>query len=338
LGIINLLFHENFSLATHNTLGLDIRARYFCSAENLQDLSEVLAFARDGKLEILVLGGGSNVVFSGDFDGLVLRIDFQGMEFDDQKVVVGAGVNWHRLVQHSLERELFGLENLSLIPGLAGAAPIQNIGAYGQELDGVFVALAATDLSTGEELVLTRSDCHFGYRNSIFKGELKDRVAITQITLQLSSDFLPILEYQELVNELERRKIDLPTALDISDAVVAIRKHKLPDPSVVGNAGSFYKNPELSSQTLANLRHSCPNVPSHKTEQGLHKVPAAWLIEQAGMKGESVGDALVSTQHALVIVNKGNARCHDVLALAAKIEQQVQSQFGVLLEMEPVLY
>ena len=338
MGVINLLFHENFNLSRHNTLGLDIRARYFCDAGNQQDLSEALAFARDRELEILVLGGGSNVVFSGDFEGLVLCVNFQGVQFDDQKVLVGAGVNWHWLVRHSLQKELYGLENLSLIPGLAGASPVQNIGAYGQELDRVFVALAATDLHTGEELTFTKSDCRFGYRHSIFKDELKGQVAITQITLQLSTEYTPILEYGELVSELERREIEIPKAVDTSDAVIAIRKRKLPDPDVVGNVGSFYKNPELSSQTLTSLRQRCPNVPSRKTEKGLHKVPAAWLIEQAGLKGEAVGGALVSTQHALVLVNQGNASSQDVMALATRIEHQVQSKFDILLEVEPVLY
>ncbi|MCZ6502787.1 MAG: UDP-N-acetylmuramate dehydrogenase [Gammaproteobacteria bacterium] len=329
---------ENFSLAKHNTLGLDISTRYFCRAHCQQELSEVLAFAREEKLRILVLGGGSNIVFTKNFDGLVLMLDFRGVQVDGQKVTVGAGENWHWLVRHTLQRGLFGLENLSLIPGLAGAAPIQNIGAYGQELDQVFVELEATDLSTGEEINFTSSDCCFGYRHSIFKDELKDRMAITHITLRLCSDFTPILNYQDVVNELESLGEGIPTATDISDAVIAVRKRKLPNPDKQGNVGSFFKNPEMQSQKLEKFKQRWPDVPSRQLQSGVHKIPAAWLIEKAGMKGMSIGDAAVSTLHALVIVNRGNASSGDVLGLGARVEKQVLAEFGIRLEIEPVFY
>ena len=333
-----MLLQENFKLTRLNTLGLDASARYFCRAQSQQDLSEVLAFAREEKLSILVLGGGSNIVFSGNIDGLVLMLDFRGVQVDGQKVIAGAGENWHWLVRHTLQTGLFGLENLSLIPGLVGAAPIQNIGAYGQELDRVFVELAATDLATGEEVQFTSSDCCFGYRHSIFKDELKDRMAITRITLRLSPDFKPILGYQDVADELDSRGQSSPVAMDVSDAVIAVRQRKLPDPGKLGNVGSFFKNPELQSQKLEILRQSWPDVPSRQLPDGVHKIPAAWLIEQAGMKGLSIGDAMVSTQHALVIVNQGNASSSDILALSAKVAKQVLDEFGIELEMEPVLY
>lgn len=337
-GIVNLRLQENFNLATYNTLGLAVSARYFCKVQSQLDLSEVLAFAREEKLRILVLGGGSNIVFSGNFDGLVLMLDFRGVRIDGQSVTVGAGENWHWLVRHTLQAGLFGLENLSLIPGLVGAAPIQNIGAYGQELERVFVKLAATDLSTGEETNFTSSDCRFGYRHSIFKDELKDRMAITQITLRLCSDFRPILSYQDVTDELGKRGGSESMAMGISDAVIAVRQRKLPDPDKLGNVGSFFKNPEMQSQKLERLKQRWPKLPSRRLHNGAHKIPAAWLIEKAGMKGKSIGDAMVSTQHALVIVNQGNASSKEILALAARVEQQVLVEFDIQLEMEPVLY
>ncbi len=298
----------------------------------------MLVFAREEKLRILVLGGGSNIVFTRNFDGLVLMLDFRGVRIDGQKVIVGAGEKWHWLVRHTLLKGLFGLENLSLIPGLAGAAPIQNIGAYGQELDQVFVELEATDLSTGEEINFTSSDCSFGYRHSIFKDELKDRMAITQITLQLCSDFTPILNYVDVINELESLKEAVPTATDISDAVIAVRMRKLPNPDKLGNVGSFFKNPEMQSQKFKELKQRWQDVPSRQLQSGIRKIPAAWLIEKAGMKGMSIGGATVSTLHALVIVNRENASSQDVLALGAMVEKRVLAEFGIRLEIEPVLY
>ena len=298
----------------------------------------MLAFAGQEKLRILVLGGGSNIVFTKNFDGLVLMLDFRGVRIDGQKVIVGAGEKWHWLVRHTLLNGLFGLENLSLIPGLAGAAPIQNIGAYGQELDQVFVELEATDLSTGEEIVFTSGDCSFGYRHSIFKDELKDQMAITQITLQLCSDFTPILNYVDVINELESLEEGVPTATDISDAVIAVRMRKLPNPDKLGNVGSFFKNPEMQSQKFEKLRQRWPDVPSRQLQSGIRKIPAAWLIEKAGMKGMSIGGARVSKLHALVIVNRENASSQDVLALADMVEKRVLAEFGIQLEIEPVLY
>jgi UDP-N-acetylmuramate dehydrogenase len=242
------------------------------------------------------------------------------------------------LVRRSLEMGFSGLENLSMIPGLAGASPIQNIGAYGQELEKVFIKLEAMDTTTGELLIFDHAACEFGYRQSIFKSTLRDKFVITRITLALSTEFAPNLEYKELSEELDRGAVSAPNAVDVSDAVMAIRSRKLPDPAVLGNVGSFFKNPDVSLEQVERIKKIHPNVPSRQQDDFQFKIPAAWLIEEAGMKGVSVGDAMVSEQHALVIVNRGKASSEEVLALRKEIEHRVHDQFGISLDMEPVLY
>jgi UDP-N-acetylmuramate dehydrogenase len=343
-----LQLQENYSLQKHNTLGLDVRARYLVVARNKNQLAEAIEFARERSVKVLVLGGGSNIVFTGDFDGLVLMPDIRGVDTsavdvksahpDFQQLVIGAGENWHGLVRRTLEMGFSGLENLSMIPGLAGASPIQNIGAYGQELEKVFIQLEAMDAATGEELIFDHAGCEFGYRQSIFKTTLRDRLVITSITLALSKEFIPILGYKDLGEELDRGKISALTAVDVSNAVMAIRSRKLPDPMVLGNVGSFFKNPDVSLEQFEHIKKTHSSVPSRQQDDSHFKIPAAWLIEEAGMKGVSVGDAMVSEQHALVIVNRGNASPEDISALSKEIEHRIHDQFGISLDMEPVRY
>jgi len=343
-----LLLQENYSLRKHNTLGLDVRARYLVAARNKNQLAEAIAFAREKSIKVLLLGGGSNIVFTGDFDGLVLMPDIRGVDVSAvdvksahpgvRQVVIGAGENWHGLVRRTLEMGFSGLENLSMIPGLSGAAPIQNIGAYGQELEKVFIQLEAIDTTTGEELIFDHAGCEFGYRQSIFKTTLRDRFVIMRITLALSTEFSPILGYRDLDEELDSRNITAPSAVHVSDAVMAIRSRKLPDPAVLGNVGSFFKNPNVSLAHFEHIKKTHSSVPSRQQDDSHFKIPAAWLIEEAGLKGVSVGDAMVSEQHALVIVNQGEASPEDILALAKEIEHQIHDQFGISLDMEPVLY
>jgi UDP-N-acetylmuramate dehydrogenase len=343
-----LLLQENYRLRKHNTLGLDVRARYLVIARNKNQLAEAIAFARKRNIKVLVLGGGSNIVLTGDFDGLVLMPDIRGVDVSTadvksthpgvQQLEIGAGENWHGLVRQTLEMGFSGLENLSMIPGLAGASPIQNIGAYGQELEKVFIQLEAMDTATGEELIFDHAACEFGYRQSIFKTTLRDKLVITRITLALSTEYTPILGYKDLGEQLGSRNITAPNAVDVSDAVMAIRSRKLPDPAVLGNVGSFFKNPDVSPKQFEHIKKMHPSVPSRQQDDSHFKIPAAWLIEVAGMKGVSVGDAMVSEQHALVIVNRGNASPGDILALAKEIEHRVHDQFGISLDMEPVLY
>lgn len=331
------MIEENYSLTSRNTLGLPVSARYFASASDVEELLEALAFARERSLPVIVLGGGSNTVLQERIDGLVIAVDIKGVAFEGCEVEVAAGENWHGFVRESLARQRYGLENLSLIPGFAGGAPIQNIGAYGVELDRYFVSLEAIDRHSLETVEMTASDCRFGYRDSIFKRALKDRMIITRIKLSLAEIFEPNLDYEDLKVELERTASAEPSAMEVSDAVCRIRRRKLPDPERIGNAGSFFKNPAVSEQVYRELQDRWPTLKAWPAGDKV-KLSAAWMIDRLGFKGTTLGDAAVSDQHALVIVNAGSATRADVLALAGRIQEGVEKNFGVSLEIEPVVY
>lgn len=333
---MTLEIQQDRELTSLNTLGLPVRAEYFVSARSEQDVSEALEYARDNSLPVTVLGGGSNVVFTGDRRGLVIFVALPGILFDNERVEAGAGENWHHTVLASLEQGLSGIENLSLIPGSVGAAPIQNIGAYGAELAAVFDSLTAIDRGTLEVVEMTRSDCRFGYRDSIFKGDLRERMVITRVRLALRSTFEPNLTYEALHRELDHCTGEL-TPLAISEAVCAIRRRKLPDPERQGNVGSFFKNPVVTAHVLAALQREYGDVPHWAFGDG-HKLAAGWLIEQCGLKGVTRGGAMISSRHALVIVNRGDATPRDVVELAGHVQARVQESFDIALEIEPVLY
>jgi UDP-N-acetylmuramate dehydrogenase len=332
------LIQENVNLAGHTTFGLDVIARHFCEITTDDELQEALAFSKPTAEKVVVLGGGSNIVFTRNLEALVIKPAYRGIDISGETVSIGAGENWHKMVRYCLEQGLSGIENLSLIPGTCGAAPVQNIGAYGQELAEVFVALHAVNRTTGEKLTMSKQDCQFGYRDSVFKNELKDQLIITGITLKLARVFKPVISYQGISSRLDVKGISSPNATDVSDVVVALRKKKLPDPTEQGNVGSFFKNPIISSGQLSGLRVNWPEIPSNKVSDGLYKIHAAWLIEQAGMKGVVVGGAMVSDQHSLVLVNLGNASSTDVLTLRDQIQSRVQDEFNILLEVEPTFY
>lgn len=329
------MIQENINLATRNTFHLDANARYFCEASCDDELFDALALSRDQGLDIIVLGGGSNIVFTRDFDGLVISPAYKGINITGETVVIGAGENWHDMVRHCLEQGLSGIENMSLIPGCCGAAPMQNIGAYGQEFAEVFVELHAVRRATGEKLRMSKEDCKFGYRDSIFKHELNDQLIITGVTLKLARDFEPVIGYEGIKEILEENNVSSPTAIDVSDAVVSLRNRKLPNPAIQGNVGSFFKNPIVSSDLFSSLKEKWPQVSSNDLGDGQHKIHAAWLIEKAGMKGFSIGGAMVSEQHALVIVNRRSATISDVLTLCDEIQTRVKREFDIHLEIEP---
>ncbi len=326
---------HNVSLRLSNTMGIDVLARYYCRVLSLQDLAEALVFARDTSLEVVVLGSGSNVVLTRDIEGLVINIGLKGVEISDHRLTAMAGESWHQLVNLTIDQGLYGLENLSFIPGLVGAAPIQNIGAYGVELSERFVMLTALDRRTGDEVVVDRDDCRFGYRDSVFKHRLKDSLVIVSVTLELDSQFEPRLKYGDLASQFADSSN--VTARQVADAVIGIRSRKLPDPAVVGNAGSFFKNPEVSTLELERIQRSHPDVFSMGEADGKHKLSAAALINQAGLIGLRVGDASVSTQHALVITNQDKATGDDVMTLAKEVVLGVKNRFDLLLEIEPVV-
>jgi UDP-N-acetylmuramate dehydrogenase len=290
----------------------------------------------------VILGGGSNILFVGDVAGSVILNRVTGRKIikdSDNVVLVEAcgGENWHQLVLWSLEQGLSGIENLSLIPGLAGAAPIQNIGAYGVELADVFDSLQALDLETGEFREFDRSDCQFAYRSSRFKSTDAGRFLITRIRLHLQREFTPRLAYAGLSEELQSMGFELPGAKQVSDAVIRIRQRKLPDPEIIGNAGSFFKNPVVGSAVANLLKKDFNELPVHTAENGKAKLSAAWMIDQCGWKGHRKGDAGVSEQHALVLVNHGNASGRQLLDLANAIGESVRGRFGIDLKPEPII-
>ena len=335
---------NNFSLRTLNTLGIDAKAHAYVQLTSLDD---VPALWRDvqspqwRQLPRLVLGGGSNIVLTRDFPGLVLHMCNKGMTLvkEDEHacyVQVQAGESWHQLVLWTLAQGLGGLENLSLIPGSVGAAPVQNMGAYGAELKDYLHALTMFDFETGQISTLSNADCAFAYRDSIFKHALRERAIILDITLALPKDWQANLTYPELAQTLQADGIHTPSAQQISDAVIAIRRRKLPDPAVIGNVGSFFKNPLVDANQHAALLRQYPQLPSYALPDGKVKLAAGWLIQQCGWKGKSIGGAGVYDKQALVLINHGGASGQDIAQLAAAIQRDVLAQFGVVLEIEPV--
>jgi len=333
---------ENVALRALNTFGVDARARYFAHVRSAADLALLEDDPRLRGVPRLILGGGSNILFTRDVDGVVVKVDVPGLREvgEDERawfVEVGAGENWHATVQRLLEAGRPGLENLALIPGQAGAAPIQNIGAYGLELAERFHALSAWDIDARDVVTMSSDDCNFGYRDSAFKTALSGRRVILSVTLALPKRWMPVTGYAELANELKARGIASPTARDIFDAVCTIRRRKLPDPVSIGNAGSFFKNPIVSRDQHHHLLAHHPSLVSYPMPGGRFKLAAGWLIEAAGLKGATRGRAGVYEKQALVLVNRGGATGAEILALAREVQEKVREKFGVWLEPEPVI-
>ena len=332
------LVERDVSLRPFNTFGIDANAALFARVRSLQELQQVLADRRVAGVPLLVLGGGSNVLFTQDFDGCVLKIEIAGVQSDDDGacwlVQVGAGENWHALVERLVDDDMPGLENLALIPGSVGAAPIQNIGAYGVELAERFDSLQAWDFATEALQTLTADECGFGYRDSVFKRDNESRL-IVSVTFALPRQWEPVTGYADVKNELRDRNIAQPQPRDVFDAVVAIRRRKLPDPARVGNAGSFFKNPVISRQQRAALIERHPSLVSYDIGGGRYKLAAGWLIDACGLKGTVRGRAAVYERQALVLVNLGGATGAEILALAREVQDAVRSRFSIELEPEP---
>jgi UDP-N-acetylmuramate dehydrogenase len=327
--------HKNVSLLPYNSFGLDVKAEFFCEFSTAEELIESLDIASQGKM--MILGGGSNVLFRTDFSGTVLRNTIPGIEVSAlgaNEVIVksGAGVVWHDLVMYCVERGYGGIENMSLIPGSSGAAPMQNIGAYGVEIKDVFHSLEALHISTGEVHTFSSKDCAFGYRESVFKRDLKGEYVITSLSLKLSKNSSLNTSYGAIEQELERLEKEASIA-SISEAVVNIRRSKLPDPAVLGNAGSFFKNPVISDEQFAKLAKKFPSMPNYPAPAG-KKIAAGWLIEQCGWKGKDLGGYGVHDRQALVLVNRGKATGDKIFNLSEDIIHTVNEQFGIVLERE----
>ncbi|MEM0996555.1 MAG: UDP-N-acetylmuramate dehydrogenase [Bacteroidota bacterium] len=333
------IYHD-VDLQPYNTFGISVRARQFARIHSQDDVRELLASGHLHAAPRLVLGGGSNVLLTRDFPGLVLSIAVTGRRIvseDAEQLVleVGAGENWHDLVWHCVDQGWGGIENLSLIPGLMGAAPIQNIGAYGVELKDVFAYLDAMFVETGEVQRFHRDDCRFGYRDSVFKRELKGKVVILRVALHLrKTPHQLVTHYGAVATELEKAGKTAPTIRDVSEAVIGIRQSKLPDPAVIGNAGSFFKNPIIDTAKFAALKEKYPDLPGYPAPEGYTKLPAAWLIDRAQWKGKRFGNYGVHDRQALVLVNHGGASGQDIYDLSSRILESVREVYGVELERE----
>ena len=336
---------EHVSLRPYNTFGLDVRARYFARFGSADELRALLQLPQVRAADKLILGGGSNLLFTQDFAGVVLKNEIRGLEILGEDgdagtalVRAGAGESWHGLVEYALDQGLSGLENLSLIPGTVGAAPLQNIGAYGAELRDTFDHLEAVEIATGAGRVFTAAECGFGYRESVFKRGLKGQFVVTAVVFRLHRQARPNVRYGAIADTLAALGITgEPTPQDVSRAVVHIRRSKLPDPAEIGNAGSFFKNPEISQAAFDHLHSRYPDLPGYPVPGGV-KVPAAWLIERAGRKGQRRGPGAgthgVHDRQALVLVHHGGATGGELRQLAEEIIASVRQQFAVELHPE----
>ena len=334
---------ENVSLRERNSFGFDISAEYFCSAASIEEVREALIWQQSKKCPLLILGAGSNTVFTRNVEGLVLHIAINELSttINDTTVTVnaGAGINWHTLVESTVFSGHYGLENLALIPGNAGAAPIQNIGAYGKEVCDNLISVDAIHQQTLDTVTLENSDCDFGYRHSLFKTKTGSDMIVLGITLRLSTIDNPVITYQALKDAIEDNATGAePDASAVFKHVCNLRQSKLPDPSVTGNAGSFFKNPVVASQQVDALLASYPELPVYPQPGDNYKLPAAWLIDQAGWKGHRSGDVGVHDRQALVLVNHGTGSGQQIATLADEIRMDIKKRFKIELEREPVIY
>jgi UDP-N-acetylmuramate dehydrogenase len=333
-----LQIEENISLKNFNTFGIDAKARYFVEISREEDLAELFRDPIWKKMERLVMGGGSNMLLVKDFGGLVIRMNIRGIEHrintNGVTVEAGAGEVWNDLVYFCVDHNFAGMENLSLIPGSVGASPIQNIGAYGVELKDVFESCKAFEIATGQFITFSKADCKFGYRESVFKSELKGQYIIVSVKFHLPAASTLNLSYGAIGAELFNRNIAEPTIKDVAQVVAAIRVSKLPDPSTIGNSGSFFKNPVITVQQFNDIKANYPEVANYPAGKGLVKLAAGWLIEQCGWKGKTVGHTGTWKNQALVLVNHGGATGQEVYNLSSQIIDSVYTKFGVMLERE----
>ncbi len=337
--MINDKIQTNISLKPYNTFNIQVTTKHFVSIENTNQLKDIINNNLYKEMPKLILGGGSNLLFVNNFQGLILKIDIKGIEkIKETKnyiyIKAGAGENWHTLVEYCLDNNYAGIENLSLIPGTVGAAPIQNIGAYGIELKEVFHSLDSIEIESGGNKSFTKNECKFGYRDSIFKNKLKNKYIITYVTLKLRKKPKLNLKYGAILETLSKMGIETPTIKNVSNAVIKIRTEKLPDPSQLPNAGSFFKNPEISKDDFEKLKNKFHDIPAYKMKQNIMKIPAAWLIEKSGWKGKKIKNVGTHNKQPLVIINYGEATGQDINNFAKQIQLAVKAKFGIYLEEE----
>ncbi|MCE7062628.1 UDP-N-acetylmuramate dehydrogenase [Dyadobacter sp. CY343] len=329
----------NYPLRNYNTFGLESTAGYFAEVTSLTELKAILTDPEWKQKPKFILGGGSNILFTQNINALVLHVQITGIEkiSEDEANIwlkVGAGEGWHAFVMYCVENGYAGVENLSLIPGSVGAAPMQNIGAYGVEVKNVIESVEAVSIESGETRIFSKEECRFGYRESIFKKEVKDQYVITGVNFILSKKPNLNVGYGDVQKTLLEMNVTEPTIRDVSEAIMQIRRSKLPDPAKIGNAGSFFKNPEIPVGVFEELRKNNPNIPGYPVDNQTVKVPAGWLIEQAGWKGYRTGNVGVHEKQALVLVNYGGGTGHEIKQLSEQIQESVKSKFGISLNAE----
>lgn len=334
-----MIVQKDVQLKPFNTFGIEATTKYFVEVSSIEQLQEILQNPDYQSTERLILGGGSNVLLTKDFEGLVIKIAIKGFEVVQENeeniwIKAGAGVVWHDLVMHCVNKNYAGMENLSLIPGTVGAAPMQNIGAYGIEIKEVFEELQALEIATGEIKVFDKATCNFGYRESIFKHEAKGKYIILNVTFKLNKKPSFHVEYGAIKDTLAEMGVSEMSIKAISDAVIHIRQSKLPNPAEIGNAGSFFKNPEIPKTQFEVLKAQFPTIPSYPVSDTTTKVPAGWLIEQAGWKGQRFGNVGVHAKQALVLVNYGIGKGEEIKDLSQKIQASVNEKFGIQLSAE----
>ena len=333
-----MTIQNNFSLKKYNTFGIEAKAKQFIAVHSLEDLKTVLQEHQSEQK--FILGGGSNMLLTQDINALVIHIDLKGkkvLKEEDDFVWVEsqAGENWHEFVLWTIDQNFGGLENMSLIPGNVGTTPVQNIGAYGTEIKDTFVSCDSMTIATQEMKTFDKEDCHFGYRESIFKHEAKDQFIITSVIFKLTKHNHKInTSYGDITKELEKQNVSTPTLKDVSNAVIAIRQSKLPDPKELGNSGSFFKNPIISKEQYEKVHALHPEMPHYVISETEVKVPAGWLIERAGFRGKRFGDAGIHKNQALVLVNYGNATGQEILAVSKDIQATILREFGIVIEAE----
>lgn len=324
---------RDYSLKGHNTFGIEAKCSRFLEYETIAEAQEVARILRESHTPYIIIGGGSNLLLTKDYEGIVVRSDVLGIQIADDKMTCGSGEVFDEMIEASLMAGLYGLENLSLIPGDVGASAVQNIGAYGVEAKDYIERIEAVEIATGRVMTIPAEDCGYGYRQSKFKQEWKNRYLITQVTYRLSTDFQPHLDYGNIREALRQAHgaddVSALTAQQLRDAIIGIRQAKLPDPKVMGNAGSFFMNPIVSRERYEQLAAQYPGMPHYEVDKDHVKIPAGWMIDQCGWKGKSLGRAGVHDKQALVLVNLGGATGDEIVRLCQAIQKDVEAKFGI---------
>ena len=320
---------KNYNLKTHNTFGIDAKCSRFLEYESVAEAQEVAKILRESSIPYIIIGGGSNLLLTKDYEGIVVHSACKGVERRGNSLICGSGEVWDDIVAKSIAMQLYGAENLSLIPGDVGASAVQNIGAYGSEVKDLIRKITAVEISTGAVREFDHTECEYGYRQSRFKHEWKNRFLIISVEYELSEAFQPRLDYGNIRAELERRNITEPTAQQLRDTIIDIRNAKLPDPKVMGNAGSFFMNPIVSREKYEQLAEQYVGMPHYEIDADNVKIPAGWMIDQCGWKGKSLGRAGVHDKQALVLVNRGGATGAEIVALCEAIQKDVKAKFDI---------